>query len=385
MASYLFPIKMALLVFPPLALVITIPFLVLQYRRYGALTFWRAFVLYTFVFYLLSAYFLIILPLPTRTSVALLTTPKYNLQPLMVFRQFFDNTVLQPLHPSTYLPALKQPGFTQPFFNLVLTIPFGIYLRYYFQRSLKQTILLSFCLTLFFETTQLTGLYGLYVRPYRLFDVDDLLINTLGGILGYFLAPIFIKLFPSYSDMSIADSKKGKRVSYTRRFIAFIIDWGIVLMATVTSVVAVHRLLGIFGLRQYLTGIYIVMVLGYFVLIPLLTNGMTIGKWFVRIQMVSNKAKATSITAGQLLVRQSVLYLGILPVFVYWFPRMARAALHAPYRQVDFYLLLTLVMAILAAVFCVHVLVSMLFHNDRLIHERLSHTKQISTVTTQNR
>lgn len=88
-------------------------------------------------------------------------------------------------HPSgTWIAALKAPTVIQPVFNIFLTLPFGFYMKYYFQRSWKQTILLTFCLSLFFELTQLSGLYGFYPRPYRLFDVDDLLLNTTGGIVG---------------------------------------------------------------------------------------------------------------------------------------------------------------------------------------------------------
>ncbi|MFD0897186.1 VanZ family protein [Loigolactobacillus binensis] len=169
MRAYLYPIKIALLVFPFLALAITIPFLIHQYRKYGALTGWRAFVLYTFVFYLLTAYFLVVLPLPPRHLVALYTSPHYNLKPFLFVREFMQETVLQWREPSTYLPALKQSAFVQPTFNVILTIPFGAYLRYYFQRRFPQVLLLSFALTLFFETTQLSGLYGIYPRPYRLF------------------------------------------------------------------------------------------------------------------------------------------------------------------------------------------------------------------------
>ena len=75
------------------------------------------------------------------------------------------------------------------FFNFIMIIPFGIYLRYYFRCGFRRTFLFSFLLSLFFELTQLTGLYFLYPRGYRLFDVDDLLNNTLGGIAGYLCAP----------------------------------------------------------------------------------------------------------------------------------------------------------------------------------------------------
>ena len=59
---------------------------------------------------------------------------------------------------------------------------------------------------MFFELTQLTGLYFIYPKPYRLFDIDDLLLNTTGGVLGYFLFGLIEKHLPS-RDKIDEDSK----------------------------------------------------------------------------------------------------------------------------------------------------------------------------------
>lgn len=67
----------------------------------------------------------------------------------------------------------------------------GIYLRYYFKKDLKKTLLITFLVSLFFELTQLTSLYGIYNAPYRIFDLDDLILNTFGGFLGYLIVPLF--------------------------------------------------------------------------------------------------------------------------------------------------------------------------------------------------
>lgn len=64
-------------------------------------------------------------------------------------------------------------------------MPFGVYLRYYFKQDLKRTILFSFLLSLFYELTQLSALYGIYSGPYRLADVEDLICNTMGGAVGW--------------------------------------------------------------------------------------------------------------------------------------------------------------------------------------------------------
>ena len=60
----------------------------------------------------------------------------------------------------------------------------------------------TFLLSLFFELTQLTGLNFIYPRQYRLFDVDDLMINMLGGILGYFIMNKLKVLLPSREEIN---------------------------------------------------------------------------------------------------------------------------------------------------------------------------------------
>ena len=78
---------------------------------------------------------------------------------------------------------LKNSALFQIIFNILLTVPFGVYLRYFFKASRKQTVILSLALSLFYELTQLSGLYFIYPRPYRLADVDDVITNTLGAII----------------------------------------------------------------------------------------------------------------------------------------------------------------------------------------------------------
>lgn len=71
--------------------------------------------------------------------------------------------------------------FTNLFGNVLIFIPFGFFLpmasRY---RSLLGTMFYSFGLSLAVEIFQLMTKVGS-------FDVDDLLLNTIGGIAGYLL------------------------------------------------------------------------------------------------------------------------------------------------------------------------------------------------------
>lgn len=95
--------------------------------------------IYSFIFYLLTVYFMVILPLPSQSSVAALTTPTMNLHPFEFVRQFMKYSPFVLTDPGTYKGALISASFIQPAFNLLLTLPFGVYLRYYFKRNWRQT------------------------------------------------------------------------------------------------------------------------------------------------------------------------------------------------------------------------------------------------------
>ena len=171
-------IKTAIFLFPFIALFFTVPFMLHQYHKYGSIDKWRVVIIYSFILYLLVIYFLVILPLPKREDV-LNNTNMIRLQPFAFVVDFMKESSFVWNDASTYLKAMTESCFYVPAFNILMTIPFGIYLRYYFQCSFKKTLLYSFCLSLFFEITQVTGLYFIYPKPYRLFDLDDLFLNTL--------------------------------------------------------------------------------------------------------------------------------------------------------------------------------------------------------------
>lgn len=89
MSQYVSVIYTAVILFPFLAILITLPILLVNYHRYGALPKWNIFMLYTFVFYIMCAYFLIILPLPTQSFVNQLKTPTHNFIPFTFIIEFF--------------------------------------------------------------------------------------------------------------------------------------------------------------------------------------------------------------------------------------------------------------------------------------------------------
>lgn len=85
----------------------------------------------------------------------------------------------------------------QVVFNVVMTIPFGIFMGYRFGFSTKKTVIASLLLSLFIETAQFTGLFGMYHGSFRLCDVDDLMLNTLGGFIGALVYTKINHMLPS--------------------------------------------------------------------------------------------------------------------------------------------------------------------------------------------
>ena len=94
----------------------------------------------------------------------------YNLEPFKEIRRFYKYRKL--LGMEAFL--LNIAG------NVVGFMPCGFFLPIISRRSKKfyNTFLFSFCLSLCIETTQLVFRVGS-------FDVDDLFLNTLGGMLGF--------------------------------------------------------------------------------------------------------------------------------------------------------------------------------------------------------
>ena len=59
----------------------------------------------------------------------------------------------------------------QLLFNILLTVPFGMYMRYYFKLSLKRTVLYSFLLSLFYELC-ISALYIFLIGVIRILNPE---------------------------------------------------------------------------------------------------------------------------------------------------------------------------------------------------------------------
>ncbi|WP_373898757.1 VanZ family protein [Haloimpatiens sp. FM7315] len=164
MNRYFEPIKIAIITFPFIAALFTLPFMIFQYKKHGYINKIRIGVLYTLLLFFISAYYLVVLPLPKIHSVAAMQKPitEYmQLTPFTFVVDFLKETNVVLNEPKTYLSILKERALLQVVFNVVLLLPFGIYLRYYFRLDVVKTVLVTFLLSLFFKNDYIS-----YVASY---------------------------------------------------------------------------------------------------------------------------------------------------------------------------------------------------------------------------
>ena len=84
----------------------------------------------------------------------------------------------------------------QVLLNIIMIVPFGFFFKFFLNMKIRNVILITFLFSLIIELAQLTGLFFIYPGSYRLFDVDDLMTNTLGGFLGTVVANSINDLVP---------------------------------------------------------------------------------------------------------------------------------------------------------------------------------------------
>lgn len=318
MSTYRISLVAALILFLLLGWMLTLPWLIYHYRKYGFLSWRLSLIFYSFMFYMLCAFFLVVLPVPAVRDTCALQTPGtvyYSLVPFSFVWDILRETGAVWYRPSTYIQVLAEPAFLQVMFNFLLLLPFGVYLRYFFQEkySWRRAFSLSFALSLFYEVTQLTGLYGLYTCPYRIFDVNDLLLNSTGALLGFAIAPVILLLFPSQQSLLAKKEQMLKRaiVSPVVQLLAVAIDYLLIKASWILVAPFVAN-----WIPEWLYTL--IGFLGIFCLVPLLWKGKTPGTRTLRFQLISSETdEALPI---HFLVRSLALY---FPWFLSAIPRLS--------------------------------------------------------------
>ncbi|MEN1987976.1 MULTISPECIES: VanZ family protein [Paenibacillus] len=291
MTPYVFPVKTAFFIFLIAAMFLLIPWLIYGYRKDGFFSWSRFAISFSFVFYMLAAYCLVILPMPeTRNNCAQQAADAvyYNLIPFTFISDMFKETPMNWSQPSSYMAMIRSRAFLQALFNVFLLMPLGVYIRYFMQQRShwKKALIAGFGLSLFFELTQITGLYGYFACPYRLFDIDDLMLNSSGAVLGFLIAPILLAMFPSRARLQAKTEQivEQNKVFPVAQLLALMIDAAVIALLS--------NLFSIFNLASgsnVVTGAVnttlAMMILLFFV--PMARGGKTPGSAFMRFRYVN--------------------------------------------------------------------------------------------------
>lgn len=161
---------------PFVSALLTFPLLLVHYIRFRYVSLPHALLTYGGVLYLLALAAFTLYPFPEDAS------------------RFCQTYILLPeLTPLNSVMAIGTEGnraTLQILANIIFFVPLGVFLRTLFRYNPGTIILIALATSLTIETAQLTAVFGYYPCSYRLFDIDDLAWNVLGGILGAAIASL---------------------------------------------------------------------------------------------------------------------------------------------------------------------------------------------------
>lgn len=182
LANFSDSFKAALVLWPLLSFALTLPLLAYLYHRDGRLRFPTAVAAYLSVLYVAGLGCFTLYPLPSGDAGPGIT---YGIPPQ------FD--------PLNFIFDIQKDGLRavlQLLFNVALFVPLGFLAKVLYRMGWLPTFAVSLAATCLIETAQLTGLFGLYPYAYRTFEVDDIICNAAGGMLGWFLGALLVKALP---------------------------------------------------------------------------------------------------------------------------------------------------------------------------------------------
>jgi hypothetical protein len=209
------------------AVLLFIPVAAVQYRRDGRLGPGDLTVLVGAAVYGVALWTYTLLPLPDAGDY----TCQHAQTRLMAFADDVRRAAEQAGYSGLGTPGelLRNQAFLQLVLNVVLLLPFGPLVRLITHRGVVVATLLGFAMSLLIEVTQLTGVWGVYPCAYRLFDVDDLLTNTLGALLGAVVSYPYAAR--RHRRLGTAKRKLPTRITAGRRLAATVCDVLFVVLA----------------------------------------------------------------------------------------------------------------------------------------------------------
>lgn len=263
-----------------------VPWAAVQYRRRGVLGVGVTVIAAAAVVYALAIVSYTLLPLPADTA-ALCTQGGTHAQ-LRLFT--FVDDIRRTGGLGGVTGVLRNPAAAQVLFNVVLFVPLGMFVRYFLARGhAVRGVLLGTVSGLLVsglvEFTQLTGDWFLYPCSYRLFDVDDLLANTVGAFLGACVAPL-LRLVPG-QHREDRGPEQPRAVTVGRRLLGMVCDVLLVGIAQLVLATSVAILTFVTAGREASAPPWLLTLVSLLpavaMLAALLTSGRTLGERVVRI------------------------------------------------------------------------------------------------------
>lgn len=203
-----------------------IPFVAISYRRRGGLTLWRTALWAGAAVYFWAIWTYTLIPMPESDDYR---CRGLNLRPF----EFVDEIRSAVAVSGRYL---TDPVVLQVALNVLLFLPLGFFLRVLGGRGILIAGLSGLAISGIIETTQLTGVWGLFPCAYRVFDVDDLIANTSGALLGSLVA--FAVPARHRGAQKAPDAETPRPVTRRRRLLGIVCDVvGIGLVGFAVSVV----------------------------------------------------------------------------------------------------------------------------------------------------
>lgn len=118
MSQYLEALRQAMVIYPIIIVLFTVPYIAWSYHKYGSVLSLRVLIVYSFILYLLCVYCLVILPLPTPERAATLHGHKAQLIPFSFIADIAKQAQIQPGQPASWLSIFTGSAFWTTVFNL---------------------------------------------------------------------------------------------------------------------------------------------------------------------------------------------------------------------------------------------------------------------------
>lgn len=307
------------------AVLLVTPVAAVLYRRRGGMGLGSLLTLLAGAVYGVALWTYTLLPVPERDEIRCAGT---QLVPFATWDDIAERGV------GSVGELLGNAAFLQVAFNVALFVPFGFFVRRILRRGFVVAGVLAACTSLLIETTQYTGVWGLYDCAYRVLDVDDLLTNTTGAVIGSLLSALFVS-------RRVRQRPLPDHVTRGRRWMGMVLD-ALVMTVIAFTVNVAWRAFHLYGAgdEKYLDGALESWLAwgaaGLVQLVVVFVAGRTVGEWAVAVRTVPRAGGRASLPVLVARLLKWVLGVGAFAALSAW---------SGPERVLDVFLLVTFLAA----------------------------------------